>query len=765
MNRRISSIKKMLLPLIIFFLFIETGSGINELAVPSMVDLNNALIPWQLDAAWSINQTGGRMELIGSGNGQALYKRPCKEGALKLSFKLREINGILNANINGIGQNRYTISILNNDNGTLSTYLTTYNAGAGRLNRNAPAIIRGATILFDPTLDNMIRITYNNGQIQVSYFPTIYSQEETVIDYFDEDPLSAGNVSFDLPGNPDLYCSARIYDVVVNCNFGNGGRPKLGICTFKRPVESMLISSPWGIVPANQVMVVVGNVSSFAQAVEVALSLAADLNGQVVGAFEFINLFQIETTSEDLNGLMNDLAFSKNHPSIMLAFPNEVIALEDSVPLSDDVYSKGGSKGYELVKAKDAWTLAGINRDKLCDVQVGVTDNGLFKGYGEFDGVVSVNLSSPHSELNSPGRDYPRVGSHGTGVMNILAADPDNGGIVGIASQAIREHLRVTMINIFPDDRGYVTDGLLGLKEEIEGGCTILSCSWGDSNAHEDDVGAFNEFFNRMYDNYPCILFICSAGNEGSSINGSKRIPNGKAISNVVTVGNVLNDGTRVSGVPGGSNMNSNNYEVTLAAPGQNAIWGLDNNSYITSSLGGTSMATPHVTAAAAIIRSIQPNLDAETIKTILQSSTDMKSDEVGGVLDIYKAMIKALGETCIQCENCSEMVATDIGDVPIINPVKPETVNKLGIVEGRLYSVTDSKGIANAEMIVSRRPEGDVVMMGIMTDDDGKFRFEIAAGSYQLGGRAAGYGVVPWAIDVYPGQTTKRDIRARRGI
>lgn len=714
---------------------------------------------WQLDETWRINRTEEGYGLINTGQGEAIYAKPCGEGPLKFSFMLKRLDGTLNANININGSNRYIISIRNNGNGTLSTYLIR-STGASRsleASRAGYSQIRGQNLIYESGGDQLITITFNEGRILVTS-EIIDLAPQTAINYIDENPLPSGSVGFENPGGIE-FSQIEINDIVVSCPSQNMHQPELGIGYFKRPTTDVLISSPWGIVPANQVMVVVENASNFSDAQRIAQSLAADLDGQVVGEFEIINLFQIETSTEEIDGLMNDLAFSKGNPSISLAFPNEEIALEED-PLDDLVYSEGRSGGYELVGAKGAWEM--ISGHGLCDVRVGVTDNGLYKGYDEFSGIVSINTTAEFSELIDRGNDYPRVGSHGTGVMNILAADPDNGGIVGIASQALREHLSVTMINIFPDGHGYVSDSLLGLKNEIEGGCTILSCSWGDSNGNEDTVMAFTGFFNDMFALYPCLLFVCSAGNDGKGLDGRKRIPNGMAVSNLITVGNVLNNGRKVD------SSNTNNpqggYEVTLAAPGENAVWGWDRK-FITRSLGGTSMATPHVTASAAIIRSLNPELSAEMIKEILRSGSKMKSDDIGGVLDIPAALNQALSAECMDvCINCTVLISEDIGEYHVDGIVNIET-EEFGIVEGRLYNLITNASIASAEIIVRTMPDEKIFKRGIRTDSLGYYRFELPPGQYQLDGLAAGYGVIPHAVDVYSGQTTKRDLRARKGI
>jgi len=238
------------------------------------------------------------------------------------------------------------------------------------------------------------------------------------------------------------------------------------------------------------------------------------------------------------------------------------------------------------------------------------------------------------------------------------------------------------------------------------------------------------------------------------------------AVSNLVTVGNVLNSGRKVDS----SNMNNpqGGYEVTLAAPGENAVWGWDrksNSNSITRSLGGTSMATPHVTAAAAIIRSLNPELSAEMIKEILRSGSKIPSEDIGGVLDIPAALNEALSAECMDvCINCTVLISEDIGEYDVDGTVNIET-EESGIVEGRLYNLITNAGIASAEIIVRTMPDEKIFERGIRTDSLGYYRFELPPGQYQLDGLAAGYGVIPHVVDVYSGQTTKRDLRARKGI
>jgi subtilisin family serine protease len=403
--------------------------------------------------------------------------------------------------------------------------------------------------------------------------------------------------------------------------------PGLGNASFKPPDSKSLIkTSEWGEVPANQILVMMKNGSKPSD-IE---ALASIMKGRVVGYLDFINLYQIETSGITETDLMDSLTKAKAYYGTEMVSPHQQAYLERS-PLEDSAYGEGRARSYEIAGVQQAWDSIKNSSINLSDVTVGVTDDGLYRGYGEFSGEVEIDTTEPDSELKEPALTYPKnvSGSHGTGIMNILAADPNNGGLVGIASMPIGTNLKIEMINVlssptYTNDPGqfWFMGCLNALMKEIGNGSTILSCSWGNSEATELEVLSFKNFFTMTEKTNKTILFVCSAGNDGKAIDGSRRYPSGHNLSNVITVGSILNNGKLFK-----SNKISGNFEVTLAAPGEQAVWGMDDKDKIvckgsnTMEYGGTSMATPFVAAAAALIRSIDPNLSAKEIKAILQET------------------------------------------------------------------------------------------------------------------------------------------------
>ena len=415
--------------------------------------------------------------------------------------------------------------------------------------------------------------------------------------------------------------------------------------------KSMINTSEWEEVPANQVIVMLKDGKGRSDADRV----SSRLGGRVTGFITYLNLYQIEITGNSEAELREAIESAESDPDVELAFPNQQVHDDEAVqgqqcsPLDDPVYREGDrGKGYQLIGVQNAWDLMRVSGLQLSNVDVGVVDSGLFKGNGEFDGKVVIDATLPNSELENP---LDQFGSHGTRVMNIIAADSENGGMTGIASEPLQGKLKVSMVNrnIYGNN---AMGSLIALKESIKNGARIVSCSWGDSEANPGTAKAYRLYFEKMAKDHPDVLFVCSAGNDGIAANGTLRYPSGLKLPNMITVGNIMNDGSKAPK----SNMESNNFEVTLAAPGEQAIKGFDNQGHILNGDGGTSMAAPQVTAAAAMIRALNPALDAESIKKILtetaRSNVEIDGKKVaapselgGKILAIDQAVLKVIND------------------------------------------------------------------------------------------------------------------------
>ena len=219
---------------------------------------------------------------------------------------------------------------------------------------------------------------------------------------------------------------------------------------------------------------------------------------------------------------------------------------------------------------------------------------------------------------------------HGTHVAGIVGAASDNGkGIAGIAPNArlmcLRAGLRLSIGGFLEDD-----DVASAIVYAADNGARVINMSWGDprrSPLIRDVI--------RYAAHQGCVL-VAAAGNEGSE---ALYYPAG------------LDETIAVSAIESGDNLASYaNYgwNLDVVAPGSNILSTKPDDQY--GNLGGTSMATPHVSALAALILGENPDYTADEVKNlILHTAVDLGApgwDPTFGAgrIDLPQALSSNLG-------------------------------------------------------------------------------------------------------------------------
>ena len=203
------------------------------------------------------------------------------------------------------------------------------------------------------------------------------------------------------------------------------------------------------------------------------------------------------------------------------------------------------------------------------------------------------------------------LNGHGTHVSGTIGAIGDNSiGITGVNYQIQMAGLRFLDANGGGTTSNAIkaTDYFTDLKTRgVNSPENFLATnnSWGGGGANRLLSNAISRADQAG------ILFVAAAGNSGTS---TESYPAAYTQNNVISVAALTSTGTLASYSNNGSTW------VDLGAPGSGIYSTLLNGTY--ESLSGTSMATPHVTGAAALLATMFPTATAAQIKAALLDGT-----------------------------------------------------------------------------------------------------------------------------------------------
>ena len=202
---------------------------------------------------------------------------------------------------------------------------------------------------------------------------------------------------------------------------------------------------------------------------------------------------------------------------------------------------------------------------------------------------------------------------HGTHVAGTIGAVGNNGvGVVGVNWTASIMGLKF----LNAQGSGTVTDAIKALAFAVQAksalgpdaNIRILSNSWAG--------GAFSQALRNEIQATSAqdMLFVAAAGNNGMNNDAFPTYPASYTVDNVMSVAATTNRDERASFSNWGA------ASVHLGAPGHNILSTVPNNQY--EFYSGTSMATPQVSGAAALVLAACAKTTAQ-LKTMLLTSTD----------------------------------------------------------------------------------------------------------------------------------------------
>ncbi|TSD01109.1 MAG: subtilase family serine protease [Parcubacteria group bacterium Athens0714_25] len=202
---------------------------------------------------------------------------------------------------------------------------------------------------------------------------------------------------------------------------------------------------------------------------------------------------------------------------------------------------------------------------------------------------------------------------HGTHCAGTIGAVGNNG--IGVAG--VNWNIKMMPVKFLSASGSGTTEGAIqSIVYAAVTGADIMSNSWGGgdySMAEEDAIS----FANDMG-----ILFVAAAGNSGSNNDLIANYPSNYDIPNVIAVAATDYDDAKADF------SNFGLGTVDLGAPGVYIYSTVLNGEY--AYLSGTSMATPHVSGVAGLIKSKYPNANASEMKMRILNNVDVVPGLVG---------------------------------------------------------------------------------------------------------------------------------------
>lgn len=267
----------------------------------------------------------------------------------------------------------------------------------------------------------------------------------------------------------------------------------------------------------------------------------------------------------------------------------------------------------------------GINAEpdyvrKLSAMSWGINDIGSEKYYSQIDyaagsavvAIVDTGIDLSHSyfrnrlvsgyDIYDNDNNPQDTDGHGTHVAST---------VLDVAG--FNPNIKVMPVKVFGDGEDYTTSGAVasGIEYAVDHGANVINLSVGGAHSSEVEQQAVN------YAHRKNVAVVAAAGNEKLNLDHNDYVPAG--LDHVITVSAMNENGTLASF----SNYGQSKLEFT--APGVSIQGAKLGGGYCTKS--GTSMASPHVAGAYAIVKAVHPDISVDEITAALKKNVKSKGN------------------------------------------------------------------------------------------------------------------------------------------
>ncbi len=325
------------------------------------------------------------------------------------------------------------------------------------------------------------------------------------------------------------------------------------------------------------------------------LNQIQSLGGDIKHQYKYMSVLYVSLPTQAANTL-------SNNPNVAFVEENyKATAIGQTVPW-----------GIPHIKANVAHS-AGITGS---GVKVAILDTGIDATHEDLTvaGGASFVSGEPNPLVDGNG--------HGTHVAGTVAALNNSLGVLGAAPNATLYAVKV----LGADGSGTYAGIAQGIEWSITNKMDVINMSLGGSQGSTTLQQAVDNAYNSG------IVVVAAAGNSGSQ---GKRNTIGypAKYASVIAVGAIDSKNVRAS-------FSSVGNELEVMAPGVSVLSTVPGNGY--ASYNGTSMASPHVAAAAALIIEKYPSLSNIQVRNKLKETATYLGDPFyygNGVINVEAAL------------------------------------------------------------------------------------------------------------------------------
>lgn len=344
-------------------------------------------------------------------------------------------------------------------------------------------------------------------------------------------------------------------------------------------------------------------------------------------------------------------------PLALLRGPREAMVEAVNRGLARDVYPNERLQFHSVasnlaIRANEAHAI-GVNG---AGVVVAVIDSGIDASHPDLAQRVAHNMKmvevgAPVGDLIVATEQLPYNNSdtssgHGTHVAGIVAADDTDGKVLGVAPGA-------SLIGYGTGDAIFVFGAVSAFNHMIskkdEWNIRVVNNSWGSSFRLFDPEEPINQATKRAHDAGITVVFAAGNASTEMAINPYSVAPWVISIGNgtlnhqrnSTSSGGLEFDNSVLAALPAGDEKHMafagdriGLYHPSVSAPGTNIVstaarTGVAVSSDLdgTATASGTSMASPHVAGAAALMLQRRPDLTPAEIKSVLQVTSMLMPD------------------------------------------------------------------------------------------------------------------------------------------